>query len=94
MCVCLFTYENNIYIYYILHLYSINYLRNVIMIDSGWNPTTLEDTRTMFADQVRFLEWSNDSHTLDKTSVTQDSYCSITFIVQFISCVTFTVCEI
>ena len=31
------------------------------MIDSGWNPTILEDIRTMFADQVRFLEWSNKS---------------------------------
>ena len=84
------------------------------MIDSGWNPTILEDIRTMFADQVRFLEWSNksgydyrrsvgcfkqnltvrDEIDLTKKSVTQDSYCSITFIIQFISCVTFTVCEI
>ena len=103
MCVCLLMID----IYIDIHLYLINYLRNVIMIDIGLNPTILEEIRNMFADQVRFLEWStskgmttgevldvsNKPH-CDKTSVTQDSYCSITFIVQFISCVTFTVCEI
>ena len=29
------------------------------MIDIGLNPTILEDIRTMFADQVRFLEMVN-----------------------------------